>query len=126
VSSSITLWPGYSINGGGTDRHIASVHAERFDQFYRQHFNPYLNFHRPCGVPEVSVTPKGKRKGVYRWHATPGEILRQLPGLAGFLRLELTHDQLQTAAAAQPDRLLRKCKKSNAQTICWSVPKAER
>jgi transposase InsO family protein len=83
--------------------HIACVHAERFDQFYRQHFNPYLNFHRPCGVPEMSVTAKGKQKRVYRWYATPWEILRQLPGLAGFLRPERTADQLQTAAAAQSD-----------------------
>jgi transposase InsO family protein len=83
--------------------HIASVHAESFDQFYRQHFNPYLNFHRPCGVPEVCVTAKGKQKRVYRWYATPWEILRQLPGLAGFLRPELTADQLQTAAAAKSD-----------------------
>ena len=29
--------------------HIASAHAEAFDRFYRQHFNPYLNFHRPSG-----------------------------------------------------------------------------
>ncbi len=36
--------------------HIASAHAEAFDEFYREHFNPYLNFHRPCGVPEVTAT----------------------------------------------------------------------
>jgi transposase InsO family protein len=83
--------------------HIASAHAEAFDQFYRQHFNPYLNFHRPCGVPEVTVTAKGKQKRVYRWYATPWEILRQLPGLAGFLRAELTADQLQKVAAAKSD-----------------------
>jgi hypothetical protein len=23
--------------------------------FYRTHFNPYLNFHRPCGVPEQGI-----------------------------------------------------------------------
>ena len=45
--------------------HIASQHAEAFDQFYREHFNPYLNFHRPCGVPELKVTSKGKHKRVY-------------------------------------------------------------
>ena len=83
--------------------HIASAHAEAFHQFYRQHFNPYLNFHRPCGVPEVTVTAKGKQKRMYRWYATPWEILRQLPGLAGFLRAELTADQLQKAAAAKSD-----------------------
>jgi hypothetical protein len=78
--------------------HIASAHAEAFDEFYRQHFNPYLNFHRPCGVPEVTVTAQGKQKRVYRWYATPWEILRQSPGLAGFLRAELTVDQLQQTA----------------------------
>ena len=46
--------------------HIGSQHAEAFDQFFRQHFNPYLNFHRPCGVPELSVTAQGKQKRVYR------------------------------------------------------------
>lgn len=66
--------------------HIASQHAEAFDQFYREHFNSYLNFHRPCGVPEIRVTAKGKQKRVYRWYATPWEILRQLPDLARHLK----------------------------------------
>ena len=83
--------------------HIGSAHAEAFEQFYRQYFNPYLNFHRPCGVPEVRVTPKGKQKRVYRWYATPWEVLRQLPGLAGFLRADLTPDQLAQSARAQSD-----------------------
>jgi len=83
--------------------HIASVHAEAFDQFYRQHFNPYLNFHRPCGVPELVVDAKGKAKRRYRWYATPWEILRQLPGLAGFLRPDLTVDQLAQSARQTSD-----------------------
>jgi transposase InsO family protein len=83
--------------------HIGSAHAEAFDQFYRQHFNPYLNFHRPCGVPELTETAKGKQKRCYRWYATPWEILRQLPGLAGFLSAGLTADQLQNMAEAKSD-----------------------
>jgi hypothetical protein len=83
--------------------HIASAHAEAFDAFYRQHFNPYLNFHRPCGVPEVTVTDKGKQKRTYRWYATPWEILRQLPGVAGFLRPDLTVDQLAQTARQKSD-----------------------
>lgn len=83
--------------------HIASKHAQEFDEFYRRYFNPYLNFHRPCGVPEVTVTAQGKQKRVYRWYATPWEILRQLPGLAGFLGAELTVDQLQQTAGAKSD-----------------------
>jgi transposase InsO family protein len=75
--------------------HIASQHAEAFQRFYCEHFNPYLNFHRPCGVPEIRLTAKGKHKRVYRWYATPWEILRQLPGLAQHLRAGLTIAELE-------------------------------
>jgi transposase InsO family protein len=30
--------------------HIQAGHAEAINKFYRDHVNPYLNFHRPCGV----------------------------------------------------------------------------
>jgi hypothetical protein len=83
--------------------HIASGHAEAFDQFYRIHFNPYLNFHRPCGVPELHTTAKGKQKRVYRWYATPWEILRSLPGLAQHLRQELTLETLAQQASLHSD-----------------------
>jgi transposase InsO family protein len=83
--------------------HIASEHAEAFDEFYREHFNPYLNFHRPCGVPELVTNSKGKQKRIYRWYATPWETLRQLPGLAGFLRPGQTVDKLANTAAQKSD-----------------------
>jgi hypothetical protein len=83
--------------------HIASAHAEAFDRFYRQHFNPYLNFHRPCGVPELVTNAKGKHKRVYRWYATPWEILRQLPDLARHLRPECTVEQLAAQARQRSD-----------------------
>lgn len=83
--------------------HIAGQHAEAFDAFYREHFNPYLNFHRPCGVPELQTNAQGKTKRVYRWYATPFEILRQLPGAAGFLRPEQTLEQLQQQARQRSD-----------------------
>ena len=66
--------------------YIAAGHAATIDTFYQEHFNPYLNFHRPCGVPERKANAKGKEKRVYQWYATPWEILRQLPGLAGHLK----------------------------------------
>jgi transposase InsO family protein len=83
--------------------HIASEHAEAFDQFYRQHFNPYLNFHRPCGVPEIRTNAQGKQRRVYRWYATPWEILRQLPDLARHLREGITQADLERVAEAQSD-----------------------
>lgn len=83
--------------------HIASAQAERIAEFYRRYFNPYLNFHRPCGVPEVKVNGKGKSKRVYRWYATPWEILRQLPGVARALKPEMTITQLEATAKRKSD-----------------------
>ena len=40
--------------------YIAAAHAERLQQFYTAHFNPYLNFHRPCAQAEVEVDSKGR------------------------------------------------------------------
>ena len=37
------------------------------------------------------TSSKGKQKRVYRWYATPwGKLLRRLPGVAGYLKPELT------------------------------------
>jgi hypothetical protein len=83
--------------------HIAGEHAQAIGEFYREHFNPYLNFHRPCAVPEIIEGAKGKRKRVYRWYATPWQILRRLPGVAGYLRPSVTIADLDRRAAGQTD-----------------------
>jgi len=83
--------------------HIAAPHAAAIERFYEEYFNPYLNFHRPCGVPERVVNAKGKQRRAYRWYATPWEILRQLPGLAGHLKAGVTIQDLEQKARAQSD-----------------------
>jgi hypothetical protein len=83
--------------------HIASEHAAAIERFYELHFNRYLNFHRPCGVPELVTNAKGKQRRVYQWYATPWEILRQLPGLASHLRAEVTIAGLEAIAKAESD-----------------------
>jgi transposase InsO family protein len=83
--------------------HIEAAHAEAINEFYREYFNPYLNFHRPCGVPEVVTNSKGKQRRIYPWYATPWEILRQLPDLARHLKPELTVEELNRKAASSSD-----------------------
>jgi transposase InsO family protein len=83
--------------------HIASAHAGAIHAFYQEYLNPYLNFHRPCGVPEVVSNGKGKQRRVYRWYATPWEILRQLPDLARHLKPEVTAADLELLARAESD-----------------------
>ena len=83
--------------------HIESRHAEAIEVFYEQSFNPHLNFHRPCGVPEVVTNSKGKQRRIYRWYATPWEILRQTPDLARYLRPGMTRAEWERQASAESD-----------------------
>jgi transposase InsO family protein len=73
--------------------HIASGQAEKINEFCRLQLNPYLNYHRPCGVPELKADGQGKIRRFYRWYATPFEILRQLPGQR--LSEDLTMEELE-------------------------------
>ena len=83
--------------------HIASEHGERINAFYEEYFNPYLNFHRPCAVPELKTDSRGKTVRTYRWYATPWEILRQVPGISRFLKGDLTIEELEKRAGADSD-----------------------
>ena len=66
--------------------HIEAQHAAPIDDFYREHLNPYLNFHRPCGQAEIITDAKGKENRVYKRYATPWEVFQQLPDPAQHLR----------------------------------------
>jgi hypothetical protein len=83
--------------------HIASAHADAINAFYRDEFNPYLNFHRPCGHAELVTADNGKRRRVYRWYATPWEALRRSPALASCLRSDVTLEQLEAQARERSD-----------------------
>lgn len=104
--------------------HIPAPHAERIDQFYRRHFNPYLNYHRPCGFATVEVDERGKRKRRYpaAQYRTPYEKLRSLPQAEQYLKPGLSFETLDSIAVARSDtawaermrqakeKLLRECK----------------
>jgi len=88
--------------------HIATGHAQDIDDFYRLYFNPYLNFHRPCGQPERTVDARGKEKFVYRRYATPWELLRELEqalpiGQPSYLKSTVSVPALDLLAKASSD-----------------------
>ena len=83
--------------------YIASSNAQAIGAFYREHLNRYLNFHRPCGVPEIVTNAKGKQRRVYRWYATPWQILRHLPGIASYLKTDVTIESLDRVARLKSD-----------------------
>lgn len=83
--------------------YIAAQHAEELTRFYCEHLNPYVNFHRPCAVPEQRHVGKGKIKRVYRRWATPHELLEEIAEHESYLRPDLSAAQMKEQAAAQSD-----------------------
>ena len=72
-------------------------HAGVVDTFYQEWFNPYLNYHRPCGFARTVVGAKGKQTKVYDVYATPYERLKPLPKKKRLLKEGVTY--------ADPDRI---------------------
>src|SRR5579864_690624 len=83
--------------------HIAASHAGRLQQFYTAHFNPYLNYHRPCAQADITFDQKGRRRCQYRRYQTPLETLLALPNPAQYLRSGLTPAVLQRIAETRSD-----------------------
>ena len=83
--------------------HIGAQHAEAVDAFHREHLNPYVNFHRPCAVPEVIVAANGKRRRIYPRWATPFELFEEMPRCQSLLRPGVTLAALQQFAQLQSD-----------------------
>ena len=85
--------------------HIASEHAERIQAFYTAHFNPYLNYHRPCGFAQVRLDPRGRRRRSYprENYATPYEKFRSLPEAYRHLKEGMRWELLDRIAYAHSD-----------------------
>jgi hypothetical protein len=59
--------------------HINQSLVDKFNDFFINWFNPYLNFHRPCGyVTERIVDFKGRERAVYGQYTTPYEKLKEI------------------------------------------------
>ena len=83
--------------------YIAPEHAGRINEFYQQHLNLYLNFHRPCAQAEVKIDDKGKQKRVYKKWATPWEVFAAMPKAADYLKKGQTLAQLDQLAQSESD-----------------------
>lgn len=104
--------------------HIAGGHAARIQEFYVRYLNLYLNYHRPCGFPSITMDEKGKRHRSYPAtdYATPYERLRSLRESGVSLKPGWTWERLQQIANSASDtefaermrrvksELLRQCK----------------
>ncbi len=83
--------------------YIEPQHAARFNEFYRDSFNFYLNFHRPSAQPEVQIAKNGKRKTIYKRWATPWEVFASLHKPEQYLKEGETLAELAATASHESD-----------------------
>jgi hypothetical protein len=84
---------------------IGAEHADQLQSFYTAWFNPYLNFHRPCGYATIKTNPQGKRKRTYRHkdYRTPWEKLTSLQDWQNYLKEGITDAMLTRQAQDKSD-----------------------
>ncbi len=83
--------------------HIDQKFCDKINHYYKNFFNPYLNFHRPCGFPTISTSEKGKKTKVYSVYQTPYDRLKTITGADKFLKPETTFEKLDIIAYSHSD-----------------------
>lgn len=82
-------------NGSVIRKHFGYHHIPATDhnkniinKFCLKYFNPYLNFHRPCGFPSIIIDERGKEIRKYKQedYKTPYEKLKSLPNAKKYLK----------------------------------------
>lgn len=95
--------------------HINQTLVKEFNHFFTNWFNPYLNYHRPCGyVTEVETDFKGREKKIYGQYTTPYEKLKEVTKTEkkNFLSPGISFDKLDTIAYRESDNdFVRKVRK---------------
>jgi transposase InsO family protein len=82
---------------------IDASQADRLQQFYMAHLNPYLNYHRPCAQADIEIDGKGRQRRRYRRYQTPLETLLALPKAKQYLCPGLTLATLQRIGKTMSD-----------------------
>lgn len=85
--------------------YIGKKHAELVNSFYKNVFNYYLNYHRPCGFAEIKINGKGKEIKRYpkENYLTPYEKFKSLPNAEQYLKTGITFADLDKIAYAKSD-----------------------
>jgi transposase InsO family protein len=95
---------------------IGAEHAAAFQKFYTAYFNPYLNYHRPCGFADIQTRARGHKRRVYHSddYQTPYEKLISLADWQQYLKdgvtVEFLRDQAQQMSDTEAARRMQKAK----------------
>ena len=84
-------------------QHINHNLVDKVNDYYRNFFNPYLNFHRPCGFPTITIDEKGRKKRMYHNYLTPYDALKRIVGGHKFLKGNISFEKLDKIAYQYSD-----------------------
>ena len=91
-------------------KHIGHLHipanlAPIINQFYKEYFNEYLAYHRPCGFATIITDKRGKEKKIYGQenYKTPYEKLKSLRNAKQYLKKNESFKRLDKVAYRMSD-----------------------
>ena len=96
--SIVRKWFGYC--------YIPQKHAVSINEFLKKYFISYINYHRPCHYPVVTIdekTGKQRKKYPYDKVMTPYEKLKSLPNAEQYLKLGINFTELDVIAKEVTD-----------------------
>jgi hypothetical protein len=84
---------------------ISRKEAPKINEFYRNYFNIYLNYHRPCGFAREIIGKNGKIRKIYPQenYMVAYEKFRSLPDVKQYLKDGFTLEELDRIAYGKSD-----------------------
>ncbi len=106
--------------------HIPKKYSARLNLFYREHFVPYLNYHRPCAFPVKKELKNGKIKILYPQenYMTPLQKLLSLENVKQYLRPSITATKLtQQVQEKTPNEAAKEMQKAKKEFLTIALQK---
>jgi len=83
--------------------HINQSMCDPINKYYKNYFNSYLNFHRPCAYPTIETDQRGKKRKAYNRYQIPYEFFKSLPNAKDYLKKKITFKHLDRVAYSYSD-----------------------
>jgi len=110
-------------NMGWEYLHRSSVGV--INNYYQDFFNPYLNYHRPCGYPTIKIDERGKKKKTYNLYQVPYEFLKNMPNAKKYLRPKTSFKKLDTIAYKMSDNEFAKMMRDEERRLFTKIRKKD-
>jgi hypothetical protein len=106
--------------------HINQSMCDEINIYYKNFFNPYLNYHRPCAYPTIETDEKGKKRKVYNLYQMPYEFMKNLPNAEKYLKEDVTFEELDKTAYSHSDNEFAKIMREEENKLFQKIRKIDK